>query len=159
MKKQIEIKDNLVEYLKVSAAWGKKSFKAFIEHLLEEEAKKSYLFNKNNYEQKADKYFCQVIKLFKDIGIYETKMNFNNFIEGSFIYELKHNGTTHLIDVINDNMSFSKEMSLKEILEKTPFYLNYKKFKDWKKIEENFTFRISDTEEYKKRFGNGKDNK
>jgi hypothetical protein len=158
MKKQIEIKDNLVEYLKVSAAWCKKSFKCFIEDLLEEEAQKSALFNQNMYEEEACKYLNPIKKEFKLLNAYHKKMTFQCYNEGLFTYEITIENVTHEIGVINDNMSFHRKMSMKEILEKTPFFLWHRAFYDGK-CDELFTFRIGDTEEYKKRFGNGKDNK
>lgn len=153
MKKQIEIKDNLVLGLRVSAAWCNKSFKAFIEHLLEEEAKRSALFNQNLYEEEACKYLNPIKEEFKKLKAYDKKMIFACYNEGVFTYEIRIGNVTHEISVINENMSFHPKMSLKEILGKTPFFLNHRIFYQGN-CDDLFMFRIGDTEEYIKRFGN-----
>jgi len=154
MKKQIDIDDSIIKDLKIAAAWRNLDLKNFIQEVLQDEAEKSAIFNQNINERTACEYLDPVLKEFENIKLNKSKLQLKVFTEGTFVYEISHDGCTHEVSVINSNMDFFHEMTISEILYKTPFYFSHRIFynDDEKESEEVFCFRILDTKDWKHRF-------
>jgi hypothetical protein len=156
MKKQIDINDSIVKDLKVAASWRNLDLKNFIQEILLNEAEKSVLFNQNIGERNACKYLDPVLENFKKLKLHDSKLKLKVFTEGHFVYEIEDDICTHEISVISDNMDFFDEMTISEILFKTPFYFSHRVFycDGITGSEEIFRFRIVDTDEWKGKFEN-----
>ena len=154
MKKQIDINDSIIKDLKIAAAFRNLDLKNFIQEVLQEEAEKSALYHQNINERTACKYLDPVLEEFEKIKLNKSKLHLKVVTEGSFVYEISDDGCTHEVSVINDNMDFFDEMTIAEILYKTPFYFSHRIFYNDgnKESEEVFCFRIVDTKEWEDRF-------
>jgi hypothetical protein len=155
MKKQIDINDSIIKDLKIAAAWRGLDLKNYIQEVLNIQAQKSILYNQNINERTACKYLDPVLEEFEKIKLNKSKLHLKVVTEGSFVYEISDDLCTHQISVINDNMDFFDNMTISEILYKTPFYFSHTVFynNENNEGEEVFCFRIVDTEEWVDRFG------
>ena len=154
MKKIIDIKDSIVQDLKILAVGRNVDFKNYIQYLLQDEVEESVLRHQNVNEKSSWKHLKPALDVFKKLKLHKSKLSFKVFTEGHFVYEIKSDGCTHEIMVINENMDFYDKMKISQILSKTPRYYSHRVFyNDLNKDNEQlFCFRISDTDEWKKRF-------
>ena len=154
MRKLIDIDDVILKDLKVASAWRNLDLKNYIQELLKNEAEKQFLFDKNKHEKTACSNLDPIRVEFKKLGLFNSKMRLQVVTESQFIYEIKTDSHIHEIAVINLNMDFYDEMTLDDILYKTPFYLSYRVFNKGVKggCKQVFLFRVSDTKEWKDKF-------
>lgn len=155
MRKNIDLDEVTAKYLNASAVWQRKDLKNFIQDELRWKAYKSAVFETNHIEKKAGKYLKPLIEKVKENGIYDQKLSFEVYTEGSFVYAIRNETGYHQITVINDNMDFFDKMTIEEILESTPWFCDYVIFEieGQLKSEKQFVFRIPDTKEFKDIFG------
>ena len=85
----------------------------------------------------------EILKEFELCKLSDVKLQFSVFNNGVAIYQLKKEDCTHEVSVINENMAFFSKMTIKELLEKTPFYVRHSVFDGYKWIERK-TFRMID---------------
>ena len=98
----------------------------------------------------------KILEEFEVDGIFHTKLKFSVSHDSEFTYtHYLKDGSFHEISIINEDMSFFSEMTISELLEETPFYVNHRFFmkldpiaKEEYLCDDLFTFRIVDQPEW-----------
>ena len=91
----------------------------------------------------------EILKEFELCKLSDTKLQFAVFNDGAATYELKQEDCMHEVTIINEDMSFFPKMSIKELLQKTPFYIWHRVF-DGDKVIGQKMFRMIDQTCYTK---------
>jgi hypothetical protein len=85
----------------------------------------------------------EILKEFELCKLSDVKLEFAVFDDGAATYELKEEDCTHEVTIINENISFFPKMTIKELLEKTPFYVWHRVF-DGDRVIGQKMFRMID---------------